>query len=161
MNDHWTTRTRTRFLAVAFVSVTCVFVVASLGAMRQQNGSPVTAAELWLSWSVDAREEYVWGFLDGFQDGKRAGCTYYADKITPYIPHEPRPPEKLPRSACFNELPNFPQQSKQYVDALTAYYKKYPNDRQAGMRQILSQLASPPGLTIDEIHMKLTQGDGN
>jgi hypothetical protein len=125
--------------------------------MPQREGNPATAAELWLSWSNDAREKYVWGFFDGFQDGKRAGCSYYADKITPYMPHESLPPEKLPRSACFNELPSFPQQSKAYVDAVTSYYKKYPTDRQAGMRQILLQLASPPGLTIDQIHEKLTK----
>jgi len=125
--------------------------------MGQRDSNPVTAAELWLSWDLEAREKYVWGYLDGFQDGKRAACAYHADKMEPYIPHKPLPPKKLPKSACFNETPSFPEQSKVYVDALTAYYRKYPNDRQAGMRQILMELASPPARTIDEIHAKLSE----
>ena len=125
-------------------------------AVHEQR-NPQNPAELWLSWSADAREKYIWGYVEGFGEGKRGACTYYADKITPTLPHEPLPPEKLPRSACINDLPSYPQYLDTYSETVTAYYKKYPHDRQAGISRILEELASPPGLSIDEIHAKLTQ----
>lgn len=154
MKSRWAVRGR--FFAITVASAGFV-VFALAGVIVPQDSNPRNDAELWLSWSLDAREKYVWGYLEGFQDGKRAGCTYYADKITSSLSHEPLPPEKLPRSACFNETPTFPQQSKTYVDAVTAYFTKYPNDRKVGMQLILRRLASPPSLTIDEIHAELTR----
>jgi hypothetical protein len=121
------------------------------------QGGPQTPAEMWLSWSSDTRAEFVGGYVEGFVEGERQGCSFYADKITPYMPHKPEPPEKLPRLACLSALPDFVKPTKEYVDAITKYYTKYPNDRQAGISRILLESATPPGLTIDQIHEKLTK----
>jgi len=121
------------------------------------QSEPQTPAELWLSWSPDIRAEYVGGYVEGFIEGERAGCSFYADKITPYMPKQPMPPEKLPRLACLGALPEFVKPTKEYVDAITNYYTKYPNDRQAGMSRILLESATPPGLAIGQIHEKLTR----
>jgi hypothetical protein len=145
-----------RLLVGALVlSSTLLVVLYSLSA--KGGSGPQTPAELWLSWNSDARAEFVWGYLSGFVEGKRAACSFYADKITLYTPNKPVSPEELPRQACLNALPDFPKPSKEYVDGITNYYKKYPNDRQAGMSRVLLELASPQGLTIDQIHAKLTQ----
>jgi hypothetical protein len=143
---------------IALISVlsTLMFVLAPR--MVKAKSEPQTPAELWFSWSSEAKQEYVWGYLSGFLEGKRAGCAFYADKILPYTPHKAVPPEELPRQACLSALPDFnePYFAK-YVDTITDYYKKYPNDRQAGMSRILLESATPPGLTIDQIHEKLTK----
>ncbi len=55
-------------------------------------------------------------------------------------------------------LPEFAEPYQHvYVDAITNYFIKYPHDRQTGPSRILDELASPPGLTIDQIHAKLTR----
>jgi hypothetical protein len=71
--------------------------------------------------------------------------------------NEPVRPEELPRAVCLDALPRYPEPNVQvYVEAITNYYVKYPNDPKAGPPIILMELASPPGLTIDQIHAKLT-----
>jgi hypothetical protein len=147
-----------RLLVVALISLSSALVLVPNSRTAKGQSGPQTPAELWLSWSSDAKEEYVWGYLSGFLEGKRAGCSFYADKVTPSTPHKPVPPEELPRQACLNALPDFTEPHfHAYVDAITNYYTKYPNDRQAGMSRILLESATPPGLTIDQIHAKLTQ----
>jgi hypothetical protein len=146
-----------QLLVVALISLSSALIVLDNSGTANGQSAPQTPAELWLSWSSDAREEYVWGFLSGFLEGKRAGCSFYADKMTPYMPHESVPPEKLPRPTCLNALPDFTDTSSQiYVHEITEYYTKYPRDREAGFSRIMLELASPPGLTIDQIHAKLT-----
>jgi hypothetical protein len=143
---------------IALVLGLSTLVVVLDPRMAKAKSEPQTPAELWLSWSSEARQEYVWGYLSGFLEGKRAGCAFYADKILPYTPHKAVPPEELPRQACLSALPDFKEPYfTKYVDTITGYYEKYPNDRQAGMSRILLESATPPGLTIDQIHEKLTK----
>ncbi len=59
---------------------------------------------------------------------------------------------------CLDAMPDFVKLGHQYTDAITAYYKKYPRDGQAGMARLMKESASPPGLTIDQIHEKLMTG---
>ncbi len=145
-------------LVVAGISAACIVIAFEASRMSRAGNAPQTPAELWLSWSSDTRAWYVGGYVAGFREGERAGCSFYADKIAPYMPNEPAPVEKLPKVACLDALPDFVKPTQAYVHAITSYYTKYPNDRQAGMPRILFESASPPGLTIDQIHAKLTAG---
>jgi len=146
-------------LLVALVAVAgaITFLLNSGLTKAKAQSGPQTPAEMWFSWSSDTRAEYVGGYVEGFVEGERQGCSFYADKIAPYLPHKPEPPEKLPRLACLNALPDFTKPTKEYVDAITNYYQKYPNDRQAGVSRILLESATPPGLTTDQIHEKLAR----
>jgi hypothetical protein len=139
---------------------TVSLVVIALGAPKVVSGdnAPQTPAEIWSSWSREAREEYVWGYVSGFREGKRAACSFYEEKVTPNMPHKAVPPENLPKAACLTAMPDFTAPYLQaYVDSITDYYAKYPRDRQAGLPRLMLELASPPGLTVDQIHKKLTQ----
>jgi hypothetical protein len=124
---------------------------------KAQTG-PDTAAARWFSWSPEAQAEYVEGFVMGFREGEKKGCSYYADKITPYLPNKAATVNELPEVVCLDAMPDFVKLGHEYTDAITAYYKKYPSDRQAGMARLMKELATPPGLTIDQIHEKLMTG---
>jgi len=128
----------------------------------KEEREPQSPAEQWLFLSAEAKLEYVHGYLFGYERGRRNGCYLYEEKITPYLPHEAVPPEKLPAYVCLSSLPEFTEPYLQvYVDTITKYYKKYPHDRQAGVPSILDEMAVPPGLTdIDQIHKKLDGSDG-
>jgi hypothetical protein len=141
---------------LSLVTVTCIIIPTQ--AWVQSKHVPQTSAERWLSLSDEAKSEYVHGYLFGFERGKRSACYFYAEKITPYLPHESIPPEKLPSSVCQQSLPQFTESQNYdvYVDAITRYYKKYPLDRLGGVPLILDQIATPPGtMDIDLIHSRL------
>ena len=144
---------------VAFAVAPLMLVAVGISQTESTKPGPQSPAELWLSWSSDAKAEYVWGFLSGFTEGKRAGCTFYAGRITPYMPHKPTPPEKLPRQECLNALLHFREPHFQtYVDVITNYYTKYPRDREAGLARILLEMVSVQNLSIDQIHAKIAPG---
>lgn len=143
---------------IALISVLSTLIVVLAPRMANAKSEPQTPSELWFSWSSEAKQEYVRGYLSGFLEGKRAGCAFYAEKILPYTPHKAVPPEELPQQACLSALPDFKEPYfTKYVDTITDYYKKFPNDPQAGVSRILLESATPPGLTIDQIHEKLTR----
>lgn len=145
-----------QLLAVALIlasSALLVVVRTRIGLSGEGLAGP---ADLWLPLSSQARETYVWGYLDGFERGKREGCSFYAEKIKAYM-HEPVPLDRTPQGVCLDALPRYPESNVQvYADAITSYYAKYPKDPKAGPPIIMMKLASPPGLTIDQIHAKLT-----
>jgi hypothetical protein len=143
-------------VVVALMSVLGVLVVIVTSRMARGGNGPEGPADRWLSLSSEAREAYVWGYLHGFDAGKHEGCSFYGEKIKAYM-HEPVPLERLPRAVCLDALPKFTAPYFHvYADAITSYYAKYPKDPKAGPPVIMMELASPPGLTIDQIHAKLT-----
>jgi len=154
MNKRWSAA----LVASVALAVCSLILVWKPKTLRAQD-SPQNPAELWLSWSHEARETYVWGYMDGFNRGGHKACYFHAEKITPYLPQKAVPVEDLPEVACNRALPQFTESAHfdVYVAAITEYYKKYPRDRQAGIGRLMEEMASPPGLSVDKIHKKLTQ----
>ena len=155
---------RTRWLfgfGTLLVTLTVAWlVVIPLAAPKVVRGEnePQTPAALWSSWSKEARAGYVWGYVSGFREGKQVACSFFEERITPNMPREAVPPENLPKATCLAAMPEFTTPYLQaYVDAITDYYAKYPHDRQAGLPRLLLEMASPPGLSVDQIHEKLTR----
>jgi len=144
----------TQLLLIALLSGLSAFVIMARVGAEAGEHEPQTAAEMWLSWNPETRASYVRGYLSGFQRGKREGCSFRADQIAAQS-QQPLTLDEGPESVCMKALPEFTAPYFQvYVEAITTYYTKYPRDREAGIPQILSQLASPPSLTIDQIHAK-------
>jgi hypothetical protein len=132
-----------------------MFAMGRTRVLQSQN-APQTPAELWASWSEEARTEYVWGYVSGFREGKQAACYFYEGEMMKYTPDKGVPPEKLPKATCLAAMPDFTAPYLQsYVNSITDYYAKYPHDRQAGLPRIMVELAAPQDLTIDQIHEKL------
>jgi len=142
---------------LSLLTLTCVIISAQARMTAQSEHDPQNPAEFWLFLSDEAKREYVHGYLNGFWEGKRSACYFHAEKITPYLPHEAVPVEKLPEVVCLHSLPEFAEPYYGvYVDSITRYYQKYPRDRQGAASQILQQMATPPGtMDIDVIHAKL------
>jgi hypothetical protein len=145
-------------IIIVALSASFVLIAIGLSKMARADRTPQTPAELWLSWSADARAEYVHGYIEGFERGKRDACYFYEEKVPTT---KPVPPEKLPARVCLDNLPDFTEPYYQvYVDTITNYYTKYPHDREGGLTLILDELAVPPGLkSIDQIHTKLGNDD--
>jgi hypothetical protein len=143
-----------RITLLVVAAVLASISLNSFGASRVVRAErvPQSPAEEWLSWSPEARQEYVHGYLQGFERGKRVACYWHDEK------------EALSTSApildrvCLKSLPEFTEPYYHvYVDTITDYFDRYPHDRKAGLSIILDELASPPGLTVGQIHEKLTR----
>ncbi len=148
-------------MLVSLVTLMCAIITSQSWTTAQSERDPQNPAEYWLLLSTEAKREYVHGYLHGFWEGKRSACYFYAEKITPYLPHESVPVEKLPESVCLHSLPEFAESQHYdvYVDTITRYFKKYPRDRQGAVSQVLEQMAAPPGIMdIDALHAKLGPG---
>lgn len=156
MRTRWLFGFRILLVTLTTASLVVIALPAPKG-VRGENEAQ-TPAELWSSWSKEARAEYVWGYVSGFREGKQAACSFFEERITPNMPHKAVPAENLPRATCLSAMPDFTASYLQaYVDAITDYYAKYPHDRQAGLPRLLLEMASPPGLSVDQIHDKLTR----
>jgi hypothetical protein len=139
-------------LVLALVLAWFVLTIFDTSRVVQAEKVPQTPAEEWLSWSPEARMRYVHGYLDGFERGKRVAC-YWHDEKEASSTSAP-----ILERVCMKSLPEFTEPYQHvYVDAITNYFTKYSHDRQAGPSRILDELASPPGLTVDQIHAKLAR----
>jgi len=153
MKDRSAARVLLLVIVIASGSWAILAAVANLKANAKEP--PQTEAELWLSWSAESKSAYVWGYLHGFERGKRDACYFYEEKMPT---NSPVPVEKLPRRVCLDSLPEFTEIGRYqvYVDTITNYYRKYPRDREGGLPLIMDLLATPPGLkNADEIHAQL------
>jgi len=144
---------RTIRIRLLFVTLVIAWsLLLTFGALRvvRVEHHPQTPAEEWLSWSPEARTRYVHGYLEGFDRGKKTACYWHEEREASSAS------ARMPAGTCINSLPDFTEPYLQvYVDTVTKYFTKYPHDRQAGWSSILDELASPPNLTIDQIHAKL------
>ncbi len=130
------------FVSIVLTLTALVSRLNSEGA--SQKAEPQNAAEIWLSWSPEARSNYVRGYLAGFEAGKHDGCSYHGEKMA-----------ALPEGICLDALPNFTAPYfGVYVDEMTAYYTKYPSDYKAGWPVLLHEMAASPGITVEQIYAK-------
>jgi len=147
-------RRRVTVLALTLIIEMALCAIA-LSWPVQGPGNPQTEGALWLSWSAEARETYVAGYLRGFQQGKHVACAFYEENVAQKHPSRTQTPERN----CMKSLPELTEPYHQaYVNRITEYFEKYPHDREAGLSTLMTNLATPPGLTVDQIHAKLSGG---
>jgi hypothetical protein len=77
----------------------------------------------WLKWSQEAREIYVFAYLEGYAAG--AG-------------------------GCCGEKAKAWADSDQVVKSITDFYSRYPGDREIYIHEVMEQLGK--GLTLEQIH---------
>jgi hypothetical protein len=141
---------KTPLLVVALVIAWSLLLTFGVLRVVRAEHNPQTPAEEWLSWSAEDRTQYVHRYLEGFERGKKTACYWHEEREASSAS------ARMPAGTCINSLPEFTEPYLQvYVDAVTKYFTKYPHDRQAGWSSILDELASPPSLTIEQIHAKL------
>jgi len=150
MKNWWVPRTRGRFVPL-LLGVSVFLAISRVGTVSGSRSC--CFGDRWLSWTPNERETYVSGFRDGFTRGARKVCR---DSFFEMTPPGGVAREKDPLFACLDRVPQFcHMESKFYVDAITAFYKKYPADRWLFPWEVLLDMADPPGLSIDQIHEQI------
>ena len=145
-------------IPVLLLTIGIVLYGIAVSGQARGKANPQTEGALWLSWNTKAREAFVTGYLRGFQRGKQVACAFYGENVMPKSPGPSIHIKGLPERTCMKSLPDLTEPYfKAYVDKINEYYKKYPDDREAGLSTLMENLATPPGLTVDQIHSKLTE----
>jgi len=119
-----------------------IFNSASLSAQRA-----CCQGDWWLKWKPTARETFVFGYTLGYGNGHSNGC-FQGTKGWPGR-------SKLdvandPTSKCLEQIPDFSKGTDFFVKSITEFYKRYPEDRDIYVAEVLEQLGK--GLTLEEIH---------
>ena len=149
---HWWTASR-RWRSI--VPLLGICIALGPGSVRTLSGARACCeGDDWLSWSPDVRETYVRGFIDGFEWGAIRTCQAYTAKYD-----SGQGGSKGSQSeTCRRLAPVFSEtKGMSYMDAITEFYKKYPAGRWLFAREILMDLADPPGLSIDQIHAQIKE----
>lgn len=150
MRRHRVTTVVFGFLVFAVLAFALVSALSSATAVQQHR--PQTAAQMWLSWRLEARANFVRGYLSGFEAGKHDACSFYGEKMSN---GRPLPADELPEGVCLKALPKFTEPDfGVYVDEMTTYYTKYPTDYMAGWPILLHEMAVSPGITAEQIYAK-------
>lgn len=102
---------------------------------------------LWMRWSGDHRLGYVQGYLTGAFWGYFSACT----KVQIAAPSLP-----ALRETCMSQIPAASLTSERYMELVTKFYSKYPQDRALPIRRVLLKLLEP-GMTVDGIHKWLDE----
>ncbi len=107
--------------------------------------------DVWLSWSQEAKETYVRGFREGFERGVYNACDAGAGSRDSGSGGD--------RGAvCRKQAGDLAETDDRfYTDAITRFYENYRADRWLFMREILMDMAQPPGLSIDQIHAQINK----
>jgi len=88
--------------------------------------------------------------LSGTQPGGGMVCAEGAE----YSTHSTRGPnpadENDPVNQCRHQGPDFSKNTDYFVKTITDFYKRYPEDREIDIGEVLEQLGR--GLTLEEVH---------
>jgi energy-converting hydrogenase Eha subunit F len=122
----------------------------------------------WLSWTPTERENYVYGFTDGYEWGVHEACLAADRLFERNIPHTigyDNVPSTLPSARCDRSVPGYskigislstgPDYSP-YVTAITDFYTKHPDYRDTPLIQLMSYLEGTNNVTAEELYFHLT-----
>lgn len=132
-----------RGLLVCYV-LSAAFLLVARPISGQRNWHQ---GDTWLEWSHDAQESYVFGYVVGYSAGRWDGCAENGNG--PARPVNPGD-ETDPTHQCRHRGPNFSRPTDYFMSAITDFYKRYPEDRELEIGEVLKQLGN--GLTIEDVH---------
>jgi hypothetical protein len=102
--------------------------------------------DAWLKWNQNRREAYVRGYIIGYTDGFVRAC----EEAASFAPRPTRPGfDNFPVNKCLDRKWNFSKGIDLSKD-ITAFYKRYPENRNLFFEEILEQLGQ--GKSLEYIH---------
>ena len=137
-----------------------ILVVIANRKVDSQSGPPPGAVnfarlgmgpdgDTWLQWDSASREQYIKGFITGFNAGAYEGCSYgpryLESKVGGTAVAEAH-------QFCINSENHWPRDPGVYANDITEFYQRFPTDHYIPMDIMLNLLSSRENLTIKQIH---------
>jgi hypothetical protein len=112
----------------------------------------VAEGEDWMKWDSDTREIYVGCYFVAFNHGFKSACKKAAlsDKSS-----SASKVSEAPDEPCVAKMPQFTRPVEFYSQKITDYYRSYPSDRYAMIRELLDYMSDSQNLTLEQIHERL------
>jgi hypothetical protein len=119
-----------------------------------------TAGEgkLWLSWTPDEREKFLFGYLKGYGAGFPSGCRRY------FAANPPKVISGLsdsPLQSCMLQELSFSKKAADYESQITAFYKSFPVDADLPISWLVQAFSDSERKTPDEIHEAWSHGNAH
>jgi len=134
---------------VRYISISCLVILAAwiLGADRTAGQRVCCQGDQWLNWSLEQRNNFVYGYFVGYNHGYMMGCSHGTEDW----PKPAKPGfENIPINKCLEQALDFSKGTEHYAKSITEFYKQYPQDRDIYFDEVLEQLGK--GLTLEQIH---------
>lgn len=124
----------------------------------------------WLSWSKTERENFVFGYVDGYEAGVGRACSAtddLFDKDKPRIPGYDNVPSTFPSARCRAFMARYTAFKSdvspgpdvgQYVDVITEFYTKRPEYRNIPFEYLMDVLAGNKAKTADDLYSMAKSG---
>lgn len=122
----------------------------------------------WLSWTPQERENFVYGYVQGYGHGMNEACLAADDlfeKDKPHLLGHDNVPSTFPSARCrasvaqysnvkinLSKGPDF----SAYTTVITEFYTKHPEYRDTPFTVLMESLAGTKSLTADDIYRKWT-----
>jgi hypothetical protein len=129
-------------------------LATALVALFSQQHSVTLAATaccegtIWLKASKDTKTAYVDGYVEGIMHGFGQGCLAGTKGVQASAPGI----EGDPFRKCLAKGYTFSRTTDEYVKLITDFYRKYPDDRDMPISEVLVKLSQ--GLGFEQIHLE-------
>ena len=109
------------------VAAILTLVLLGCSGLAQRYPREPGEGNVWLKWDKERKEDFVYAYLIGHSDGTKNGC-FVADDVL-FSRFEGLSKELDLVRECIKGRKHFSESATFYSDIVTAFYKKYPDQR--------------------------------
>jgi hypothetical protein len=125
----------------------------------------------WLSWSPQERENFVYGYIQGYGRGMNEACLAadnLFEKDKPHVLGHDDVPSTFPSDRCRTSVAHYSNVKvdlskgpdfSAYTAVITEFYTKHSEYRDTPFSLLMETLAGTKGLTADDIYKRWTTRD--
>jgi hypothetical protein len=138
-------------LSACSVILLCVATCCTRGQehpSRFANTGRSFQGSLWMGWNGTQRDMFIRGFLVGHDEGLRRGCSSVAN-VTKFDAIRTESPEDSLIGKCLANQEIFRKAASYYENFVTAFYTKYPEDRDLPLQILIEDSEDK---TPEQIH---------
>ncbi len=122
----------------------------------------------WLAWTPQERENFVYGYIQGYGHGVNEACLAADDLFEKDKPHQLGHDDvssTFPSARCRASVAQYPNVKidlskgpdfSAYTTVITEFYTKHPDYRDTPYTLLMDSLAGRKGLTADDIYRSWT-----
>jgi hypothetical protein len=151
-----------------------IAILLLISSVRESHSQNLERVELfrhpgqqWLSWTSGERENFVYGYIQGYGHGMSEACLAADDLFEKHKPHaigHDSVASTFPSARCRASVAQYknvkvdPSKGPDfglYTTAITEFYTKYSHYRDTPITDLLELLAGRERLTADDLYAKL------
>jgi hypothetical protein len=154
-----------------FILMALVLLLSVLPESHSQNSDRVEQFRhpglQWLSWTPKERENFVYGYIQGYGHGMNEACLVadgLFERDQPHVIGHDNVPSTFPSARCRASVAQYKNVKidlstgpdfSGYTNAITQFYTKHPDYRDTPFTHLMELLTGAQKLTGDDLYSKL------